>query len=318
MTNPVFFRPRDPDTPTHLWSSARWRTRTKWAPLVAFMLVEFGVVYLSGLAWFPGAYLLAGIMLATMTLGAVVWTYYWWLHTRLIRGMRSLFDMNIGGHLISLYIPNELPYLEQQKSRAWRRTSTYLKGLSEAAIAYYDALSESPEELTPDSRVLESLAVVETILKQEATIQALTSSGTSDDEDKAIDRLNNLIDDAKNLILKETRRVREMFGKGAAAGIEQAIDFAVNGPSDKGASTTKTGTLTVGDSQEPGAMETDPVSESNTGSDPDDLTLWGDDGGNVAHTFGTGFHGSCMQINQSDGAVQKMAIQDGRIVCITN
>lgn len=285
---------------------------------MAFMLVEFGVVYLSGLAWFPGAYLLAGIMLATMTLGAVVWTYYWWLHTRLIRGMRSLFDMNIGGHLISLYIPNELPYLEQQKSRAWRRTSTYLKGLSETAIAYYDALSESPEELTPDNQVLKSLAVVETVLRQEDTIRALTSSGTSDDEDKAIDRLNNLIDDAKDLIMKETRRVREMFGKGAAAGIERAIDFAVNGPGDEDASTTKTGTLTVGDSQDPGVMEADPVGDPSTSSDPDDLTLWSNDDGNMAHTFGTGFHGPHVQINQSDRTVQKMAIQDGRIVCITN
>ena len=303
MTDPVFFRPRNPDVPTHLWSSARWESRTKWAPLVEFMLVEFGVVYLSGLVWYPGAYLLAGIMLATMTLGAVVWTYYWWLHTRLIRGMRSLFDMNIGGHLISMYIPNELPYLEQQKSRAWRRTSTHLKGLSEAAIAYYDALSESPEELTPDNQVLKSLAVVETVLRQEDTIRALTSSGTSDDEDKAIDGLNNLIDDAKDLIVKETRRVREMFSKGVAAGIERDIDFAVNGPSNKGTSTTKTGTLTVGDSQEHGAMEADPVSESNTSSDPDDLTLWDNDGGNMAHTFGTGFHGPHVQINQSDEAV---------------
>lgn len=318
MKDPVFFRQRNPDIPTHLWSSAQWESRTKWGYWVMFVLIEFGIAYLSDFVWSMGAHLLACIMFTAVSLGFVTWHYFWWLHERPLKSMHRLFDRNIGGHLISLYIPNELPYLEQQKSRVWRRTSTYLKGLSEAAIAYYDALSESPEELTPGSRVLESLAVVETILKQETTIQALTSSGTSDDEDKAIDRLNNLIDDAKNLILKETRRVREMFGKGAAAGIEQAIDFAVNGPSDKGASTTKTGTLTVGDSQEPGAMETDPVSESNTGSDPDDLTLWGDDGGNVAHTFGTGFHGSCIQINQSDGAVQKMAIQDGRIVCITN
>lgn len=258
------------------------------------MLIEVLVIQFSHFVWPMGTHLPAIIMFTAMTLGCAAGTYFWWLHMRLIRGMRSLFDMNIGGHLISMYIPNELPYLEEMKSRTGRRTSTYLKGLSEAAIAYYDALSESPKELTPDSRVLESLAVVETILKQEATIRALTSSGTSDDEDKAIDRLNDLIDDAKDLIVKETRRVREMFGKGAAAGIEHAIDFAVNGPSNKGTSTTKTGTLTVGDSQEPGAIEADPAGESSTGSDPDDFTLWGNDGGNVAHTFGTGFHGSCV------------------------
>ena len=276
MTEPVFFKPHDPDIPTRLWSSARWRTRTKREPLLAFMIVEFGVAYLSGLVWSTGAHLLAYVVLTAMTLGAVAWGYYYWLHERPLRSMHRLFDRSIGGHLVSLYIPNELPYLENQKSRTWQRTSTYLKGLSEAAIAYYDALSESPNELTPDSRVLESLAVVETILKQEATIRALTSSGTSEDEDKAIDRLNNLIDGAKNLILKETRRVREMFGKGTATGIERAIDFAVNGSSDKGTSTTKTGALTVSDSQDPGAMEADPVSESNTSSDPDILTLWVD------------------------------------------
>jgi len=318
VTDPVFSRLRDPDIPTHLWSSARWESRTKWGYWVMFVLIEFGIAYLSDFVWSMGAHLLACIMFTAMSLGFVTWHYFWLLHERPLRGMHRLFDRNIGGHLVSLYIPNELAPSEEQRGRIWWSTRVSLTGLSEAATNYCDALAESPEDLAPDSRVLESLAVVETILKQEATIQALTSSGTSDDEDKAIDRLNNLIDDAKNLILKETRRVREMFGKGAAAGIEQVIDFAVNGPSDKGASTTKTGTLTVGDSQEPGAMETDPVSESNTGSDPDDLTLWGDDGGNVAHTFGTGFHGSCMQINQSDGAVQKMAIQDGRIVCITN
>ena len=240
------------------------------------MLIEAVVIQFSHFVWTMGTHLMAGIMFTAMTLGAVVWMYYWWLHTRLIRGMRSLFDMNIGGHLVSLYIPNELPYLEEQKSRAWRRTSTYLKGLSEAAIAYYDALSESPEDLAPDSRVLELLAVVETILKQEATIRALTSSGTSDDEDKAIDRLNNLIDDAKDLIVKETRRVREMFGKGAAAGIERAIDFAVNGPAEEGASATEAGIMMAGGSQDLGTMEADPVGESNTGSDPDILTLWGD------------------------------------------
>ena len=314
MTDPVFFKPHNPDIPTHLWSSARWGTRAKWFHLVEFMLIEVLVIQFSHFVWSMGTHLPAIIMFTAMTLGCAAGTYFWWLHMRLIRGMRSLFDMNIGGHLISMYIPNELPYLEQQKSRAWRRTSTYLKGLSEAAIAYYDALSESPKELTPDSRVLESLAVVETILKQEATIRALTSSGTSDDEDKAIDRLNDLIDDAKDLILKETRRVREMFGKGAAAGIEQAIDFAVNGPSDKGTSTTKTGSLMAGDSQDLGAMEVDLAGEPSTGSDPDDLTLWGNDGGNVAHTFGTGFHGSCVQINQGDGAVQSMVIQDGRVM----
>lgn len=318
MTDPAFSRLRDPDIPPHLWSSTRWGTRAKWYPLVDFMLVEAVVTQFSHFVWTMGTHLVAGIMFTAMTLGTVVWMYSWWLHTRLIRGMRSLFDVNIGGHLISMYIPNELPYLEEMKSRAWRRTSTYLKGLSEAAIAYCDALSEPPDELTPDSRVLESLAVVETILKQEATIRALTSSGTSEDEDRAIDRLNNLIDDAKDLIVKETRRVREMFGNGAAAGIEQAIDFAVNGPAEEGTSATEAGIMMAGGSQDLGTMEADPVSESNTGNDPDDLTLWGNDGGNVDHTFGTGFHGSCMQINQSDGAAQKMAIQNGRIVCITN
>lgn len=154
MTEPVFFKPHDPDIPTHLWSSARWGTRAKWYPLVEFMLIEAVVIQFSHFVWTMGTHLMAGIMFTAMTLGAVVWMYSWWLHTRLIRGMRSLFDMNIGGHLISMYIPNELPYLEEQKSRAWRRTSTYLKGLSEAAIAHYDALSESPEELTPDGRVL--------------------------------------------------------------------------------------------------------------------------------------------------------------------
>ena len=57
--------------------------------------------------------------------------------------------------------------------------------------------------------------------------------------------------------------------------IERAIDFAVNGPSDKGASTTKTGTLTVGDSQDPATMGADPTDEPSTSSDPDSLTLWG-------------------------------------------
>ena len=74
----------------------------------------------------------------------------------------------------------------------------------------------------------------------------------------------------------------------------------------------------VGNSQDPDAMEADPSDEPSTGSTPDSLTLWDNDNGNVAHTFGTGFHRSCVQIDQGDGAVQNMAIQDGRIVYITN
>lgn len=276
MKDPVFFRQRNPDIPTHLWSSARWESRTKWGYWVMFVLIEFGIAYLSDFVWSMGAHLLACIMFTAVSLGFVTWHYFWWLHERPLKSMHRLFDRNIGGHLVSLYIPNELAPSEEQRGRIWRSIRVSLTGLSEAATNYCDALSESPEELTPDNQVLKSLAVVETVLRQEDTIRALTSSGTSDDEDKAIDGLNNLIDDAKDLIMKETRRVREMFGKGAAAGIERAIDFAVNGPSDKGASTTKTGTLTVGDSQDPATMGADPTDEPSTSSDPDNLTLWGD------------------------------------------
>ena len=36
--------------------------------------------------------------------------------------------------------------------------------------------------------------------------------------------------------------------------------------------------------------------------------------GDSAYTFGAGFRGSCVQINQGDGAVQSMVIRDGRVV----
>ena len=207
--------------------------------------------------------------------------------------MYRMFDGNIDGHLISLHIPNKLAFLEEQKGKKWQKIKAPLTGLSDATAAYYDALSESPDNLVPDSRVMESLAVVETRLRQKATIRALTSSSASNDEDGVVYMLNKMIGDAKDLIREETRRVREVTERDAAMKIEQAIRFAVNGPADKGVFT----------------VETDLMSGD---------TLWGNDGGNMAHTFGTGFHGSCVQINQSDETVQKMAIQDGRIVCITN
>lgn len=275
MKFPVLFKPRDPDIPPHLWSSARWGSRTKWLHLFAFIAFEFFIAQFSVFVWSTGAHLPAIIMFTVMTLGCAAGSYFWWLHIRPL-GMYRMFDGNIDGHLISLHIPNKLTFLEEQKGKKWQKIKAPLTGLSDATTAYYDALSESPENLVPDSRVLESLAVVETILKQEATIRALTSSGTSDDEDKAIDRLNDLIDDAKDLILKETRRVREMLGKGAAAGIERAIDFAVNGPGDEGASTTKANTLMVGDSQDPDTMGADPDGRSSASSDPGSITLWGD------------------------------------------
>ena len=97
--------------------------------------------------------------------------------------MHMLLDRNIGGCLISLYIPNELAPSEKQRGRIWWRIWVSLTGLSDAAIAYCDALSESPEDLTPDSRVIDSLAAVETALRQEAAIQILTSSSASNNED---------------------------------------------------------------------------------------------------------------------------------------
>lgn len=154
---------------------------------------------------------------------------------------------------------------------------------------------------------MESLAVVETVLRQEVTIRALTSSSASNDEDGVVYILNKMIGDAKDLVREETRRVREVTEGDVAMKIEQAINFAVNGPADKGVFTVEAD-LMSGDSQDPGATEADPAGESITSSDPDDFTLWGNDGGNVAHTFSTGFHGPCVQINQSDGDVRKMAI----------
>jgi hypothetical protein len=221
--------------------------------------------------------------------------------------MYRMFDGNIDGHLISLHIPNKLAFLEEQKGKKWQKIKAPLTGLSDATAAYYDALSESPENLVPDSRVMESLAVVETVLRQEATIRALTSSSASNDEDGVVYILNKMIGDAKDLVREETRRVREVTEGDVAMKIEQAINFAVNGPADKGVFTVEAD-LMSGDSQDPGATEADPAGESITSSDPDDFTLWGNDGGNVAHTFSTGFHGPCVQINQSDGDVRKMAI----------
>lgn len=275
MTDPVFSRLRDPDIPTHLWSSARWESRTKWGYWVMFVLIEFGIAYLSDFVWSMGAHLLACIMFTAMSLGFVTWHYFWLLHERPLRGMHRLFDRNIGGHLVSLYIPNELAPSEEQRGRIWWITRVSLTGLSEAATNYCDALAESPEDLAPDSQVMEALAVIETVLRQEAMIRALTSNGPVSDEDRVIYGLKNLIYSTKTLIIDETRRVCEASSRDVKMKIERAIDFAVNGPSDKGTSTTKTGTLTVGDSQDPATMGADPTDEPSASSDPDSLTLWG-------------------------------------------
>lgn len=272
MTDPVFFRPRNPDIPTHLWSSARWGTRTKLFHLAVFIFIEFCIAHLSDLVWGTGAYLLACAMFTAMSLGCATWTYFWWLRMRPLNGMYRLFDGNIDGHLISLCVPNKLA----QKGRKWQKIMVPFKGLSDATTAYYDALFESPENLVPDSRVMESLAVIETVLRQKATIRALTSSSVSNDEGGAVYRLNKLIGDTEDLIREETRRVRGATDRDAAMEIEQAIDFAVNGPSNKDTSTTKTGTLTVGDSQGPATMGADTTDEPSAGSDSDILTLWGD------------------------------------------
>ena len=275
MKDPVFFRQRNPDIPTHLWSSARWESRTKWGYWVMFVLIEFGIAYLSDFVWSMGAHLLACIMFTAVSLGFVTWHYFWWLHERPLKSMHRLFDRNIGGHLVSLYIPNELAPSEEQRGRIWWSIRVSLTGLSEAATNYCDALAESPEDLAPDSQVLESLAVIETVLRQEAMIRALTSNGPVSDEDRVIYGLKNLIYSTKTLITNETRRVCEASSRDVKMEIERAIDFAVNGPSDKGAATTKTGTLTVGDSQDPATMGADPTDEPSTSSDPDSLTLWG-------------------------------------------
>ena len=275
MTEPVFFKPHDPDIPAHLWSSARWESRTKWGYWVMFVLIEFGIAYLSDFVWSMGAHLLACIMFTAMSLGFVTWHYFWLLHERPLRGMHRLFDRNIGGHLVSLYIPNELAPSEEQRGRIWWSTRVSLTGLSEAATNYCDALAESPEDLAPDSQVMEALAVIETVLRQEAMIRALTSNGPVSDEDRVIYGLKNLIYSTKTLIIDETRRVCEASSRDVKMKIERAIDFAVNGPSDKGTSTTKTGTLTVGDSQDPATMGADPTDEPSASSDPDSLTLWG-------------------------------------------
>jgi hypothetical protein len=240
-----------------------------------FVLIEFGIAYLSDLVWSMGAHLLACIMFTAMSLRFVTWHYFWWLHERPLRGMHRLFDRNIGGHLVSLYIPNELAPSEEQRGRIWWSTRVSLTGLSEAATNYCDALAESPEDLAPDSQVMEALAVIETVLRQEAMIRALTSNGPVSDEDRVIYGLKNLIYSTKTLIIDETRRVCEASSRDVKMEIERAIDFAVNGPSDKGTSTTKTGTLTVGDSQDPATMGADPTDEPSASSDPDSLTLWG-------------------------------------------
>lgn len=142
-------------------------------------------------------------------------------------------------------------------------------------------------------------------------------------QEVVVDRVNRIISKAATFIESETAKITSARVNETADYADESINLILDGK-NLSQETQETNRDSTQDGGTASRGETINLDSDNIWEVPDEalssmdgVTAAGvnDDGdGDMVYTFGAGFRGSCVQINQGDGAVQSMVIRDGRVV----
>lgn len=317
-------RRQDWALPSNLWSSTRWSTRHiiqspghVLANLV-FTLVVGGVAYVAGgptsAVWVLGIWL---------SIKACVYVYRM-MQGGCIHHHRPVYSTRIGGHLLSFFIPTKVDSI---RGRTTHETlNVRIRNLGGALYRY--AIESPAASMDTTLKVVERVAEVETILRDPDVIKALDSNDNTPKQEAVINKVNRILSGAAAFIDSEVaKRTND-----ASDHADKSIDLILEGKNLSQATKERAGGPqevnhdSAQDDRTASRGETLNLDSDNIWEVPDDrypssmggVTAAGaNDEEDAAHTFGAGFRGSCVQINQSDGAVQSMVIQDGRVLHVS-
>ena len=313
-------RRQDWALPSNLWSSTRWSTRHiiqspghVLANLV-FTLMAGGVAYVAGgptsAVWALGIWL---------SIKAYVYVYRM-MQGGCIHHHRPVYSTRIGGHLLSFFITTKVDSI---RGRTTHETlNVRIRNLGGALYRY--AIESPAASMDTTLKVMERVAEVETILRDPDVIKALDSDDNTPKQEAVINKVNRILSRAAAFIDSEVaKRTND-----ASDHADESIDLILEGKNLSQETQERVGsrqgtnhdsaqdyrTASIGETINP---DSDNIWETpdETLSSADGVTAAGANyDGDSAYTFGAGFRGSCVQINQGDGAVQSMVIRDGRVV----
>ena len=233
---------------------------------------------------------------------------------------RPVYSTRSGGHLLSFFIPTKVDSI---RGRTTHETlNVRIRNLGGALYRY--AIESPAASMDTTLKVVERVAEVETILRDPDVIKALDSNDNTPKQEAVINKVNRILSGAAAFIDSEVaKRTND-----ASDHADESIDLILEGKNLSQETQERAGG--------PQGANRDSAQDDRTASrgetlNPDSDNIWetpdealsSTDGvtaaganydGDSAHTFGAGFRGSCVQINQGDGAVQSMVIQDGRVV----
>ena len=148
-------------------------------------------------------------------------------------------------------------------------------------------------------------------------------------QEAVIDQVNRIISKAATFIESETAKITSARVNETADHADESINLILEGKNLSQATKERVsipqetnhdsaqdgGTSSRGETINPDSDNIWEVPDDRYPSSMDGVTAAGvNDDGDMVYTFGAGFRGSCVQINQGDGAVQSMVIRDGRVV----
>ena len=317
-------RRQDWALPNNLWSSTRWSTRhiVQYPGHVlanlAFTLIVGGVAYMVG---GPTPTILAvGVWLS---IKACVYV------CRVIDGgcihhHRPVYGLCADGHLFSFFIPTKVDNIRTREIH--KTLNDNIEALGKALSRY--AIESPAASVNTTLKVMERVAEVETILRDPDTIKMLDSSSQTLKQEVVVDQVNRIISKAATFIESETAKITSARVNETADYADESINLILEGKNLSQETQERVGsrqgtnhdsaqdyrTASIGETINP---DSDNIWETpdETLSSADGVTAAGANyDGDSAYTFGAGFRGSCVQINQGDGAVQSMVIRDGRVV----
>lgn len=309
-------RRQDWALPSNLWSSTRWSTRHiiqspghVLANLV-FTLVVGGVAYMVGGP--TPATLAVGIWLS---IKACVYVYRM-MQGGCIHHHRPVYSTRIGGHLLSFFIPTKVDSI---RGRTTHETlNVRIRNLGGALYRY--AIESPAASMDTTLKVVERVAEVETILRDPDVIKALDSNDNTPKQEAVINKVNRILSGAAAFIDSEVaKRTND-----ASDHADESIDLILEGKNlsqetqeTNRDSTQDDRTVSRGETINPDSDNIWEVPDETLGSTDGVTAAGANNDGDMVYTFGAGFRGSCVQINQSDGAVQSMVIQDGRVLHVS-
>jgi hypothetical protein len=237
---------------------------------------------------------------------------------------RPVYSLCADGHLFSFFIPTKVDNIRTREIH--KTLNDNIEALGKALSRY--AIESPAASVDTTLKVMERVAEVETILRDPDTIKMLDSSSQTLKQEVVVDQVNRIISKAATFIESETAKITSVRVNETADYADESINLILEGKNLSQETQERAGG--------PQGANRDSAQDDRTASrgetlNPDSDNIWetpdealsSTDGvtaaganydGDSAHTFGAGFRGSCVQINQGDGAVQSMVIRDGRVV----